>query len=655
MVRRAGWLDGCLGRGRVPSSAAHRTDFRTQHHPFRRSRSGSWFRPGSRTAGDRREVTGPPRIRPSRVGELTVNHRKGSPPVGDPHATQEWCRAFFAQLVECGVVHVAASPGSRSTPLTVAADRTAGLEISMHLDERSGGFFALGLARATRRPVALLCTSGTAAANYLPAVIEAFHYGVSLIVLTSDRPPELQGIGAPQTIDQNGLYGTAVRWSTTTAVAGTQPAGEAVSVAHQAFVRATRPAAGPVHVNVPLREPLEPPSGDPQPVGLMPVPPNTDTPETGCLDDLFNGGPPPNGLLVIGPMDPTAEDREALARLARATGWPMLADPTSGCRRGPHVTGAPVLAMGDHLLRSSWSDRHRPDVVVQMGAMPTSKGYQLWLDRVGAKQIVSVDHLGRHPDAARRITDRVTARPGQLAHHLLERFAKDPLGTTDWTAAWTEAEHVAVRVVNELVDEAPFDEPAVIRSLDRSLPEAVELVVGNSMPIRDVDAFLPVDERRWSIRGNRGANGIDGQVSTAAGIAAGSDVPTVLLAGDLTVLHDLGGLTALQRLGVDLTVVVVDNGGGGIFSFLPIATEPHVDHRRLFHTPHGLNIARAAELAGATTHSPSDPKGVDAALNETVGTPGPHLIHVRTDSKVNVELHRAAAAAVDDALTGGQG
>ncbi len=580
-----------------------------------------------------------------------MNGPEASPlPTGDPAATQAWCRAFFAQLVECGVAHVAASPGSRSTPMTVAADRTDGLEVSMHLDERSGGFFALGLTRATRRPVALLCTSGTAAANYLPAVVEAFHAGVPLLVLTTDRPPELQGVGAPQTIDQDGLFGTHVRWATTTAVAGDEPAGDAASVAHQAYVRATRPAPGPVHVNVPLREPLEPPADDPPPMGLLPVPPDRAPLEAGCLDDLFADGPPTTGLLVAGPMDPTDDDRHALADLARATGWPLLADPASGLRRGPHVADAPVLAMGDHLLRSSWSDGHRPDVVVQFGAMPTSKGYRLWLDRVGADRLVAVDHLGRFPDAALRVTDRVTASVGPLARHLLDRLPAGHAPDATWTDAWTEAEATALAAVADVVATAPFDEPAVVAALDRTLPDAVELVVGNSMPIRDLDAFLPTDARPWSIRGNRGANGIDGQVSTATGIAAGSDVPTVLLAGDLTVLHDLGGLAAVGRLGVDLTVVVVDNDGGGIFSFLPIAGEDHVDHHRLFHTPHGLDLSTAASLAGAHLHAPDDPDGLDEALAASVGAPGLHLVHVRTDAATNVGLHRSAAAAVDTAL-----
>jgi len=582
-------------------------------------------------------------------------------PAADPVAVQAWCRTLFAQFVECGVNHVAASPGSRSTPMTVAADHTPGLELSMHLDERSGGFFALGLARATGRPVALLCTSGTAAANYLPAVIEAFHSGVPLMVLTSDRPAELQGVGAPQTIDQDGIYGTHVRWATTTAVAGSEPAGEAASVAHQAVVRATRPAPGPVHLNVPLREPLEPPSGDPSQtglpsVGLLPLPPDRVPIEAGCLDELVAGDDrPERGLIVAGPMDPSPVGRVALAELARQTGWPILADPVSGLRRGGHVADAPVLATGDHLLRSSWADDHHPDVVVQLGAMPTSKGYRLWLDRVGADRIVAVDHLGRFPDAARRITDRVGAEPGRLAGHLLRHFTDDDrtgIQPGTWLGTWLDAEATAASAVATLVTDAPFDEPGVVAALDAALPDAVTLVVGNSMPLRDLDAFLPVDQREWSVRGNRGANGIDGQVSTAIGLAAGSSTPTVLLAGDLTVLHDLGGLTAARRLGVDLTVVIVDNNGGGIFSFLPIAERDHVDHQRLFHTPHGLDLSHAARLAGATLHQPSDQPTLEDALIRSVGAPGLHLVHVRTDATTNVGLHREAARVADRALRG---
>ena len=548
-------------------------------------------------------------------------------PVADPNDTQAWCRAFFAQLVACGVAHVAASPGSRSTPMTVAADRTDGLEVSMHLDERSGGFFALGLARVTGRPVAVLCTSGTAAANYLPAVVEAFHSGVPLLVLTSDRPPELQGRGAPQTIDQQGLYGSHARWATTSAVAGTQPAGEAASLAHQAVVRATRPIPGPVHVNVPLREPLEPAADDPPPVGLLPLPPDAASFDPGPLPGLLGAE---RGLMVAGALDLDTTGVSALAEMARRTGWP-------------------ILATGDHLLRASGSDRHRPDVVVQLGAMPTSKGYRLWLDRVGADRVVAVDHLDRFPDTALRVTDRVAVEPGRLAA-LLTTHLSSADRSSPWTAAWADADTRAAAVVADLVDRAPFDEPAVAVALDRTLPAGANLVVANSMPLRDLDAFMPVGDRPLRILANRGASGIDGQVSTALGVAAGSSAPTVLFTGDLALLHDVGGLTAAGRLGLDLTVVLVDNDGGGIFRFLPIADESHIDHHRLFHTPHGLDLGHAAALAGGNLHRPTDRVGLEQVLSATVGSRGLHLVHIVVDASTNVGLHRAAATAVDQAL-----
>ncbi len=567
-------------------------------------------------------------------------------PAADPAATQAWCRAFLAQLVSCGVQHVAVSPGSRSTPMTVAADRTHGLELTMHLDERSGGFFALGLARASRRPVAVLCTSGTAAANYLPAVVEAFHSGVPLLVLTTDRPPELRGIGAPQAIDQVELYGTHTRWTANVGTAGIETPGEAASLAHQAVVRATRPAPGPVHVNIGLREPLEPPTQDPPPIGLLPMPPEHATVEPGPLLELLETE---RGLLVAGPMDPDARGVETIAELSRRIGWPILADPASGLRRGPHTSHAPVVAGGDHLLRSSWADDHRPDVVIQLGAMPTSKGYRLWLDRVGTDRLVAVDHLGRFPDAAQRVTDRVAAEPGLLASELLDRLGGAER-SGPWATAWTDADSTAMSTVLAIADDGPFDEPGVVTAMHRCLTAGANLVVANSMPIRDLDAFLPTDERPLRIIANRGANGIDGMASTALGVAAGSSEPTVLFTGDLALLHDLGGLLATRRLGLDLTVVLVDNDGGGIFSFLPIADSDHVNHHRLFHTPHGLDLGGIAALAGGRLHEPTDATSLEEVLGSALSSSGLDLVRVTVDAVTNVGLHRAAASAVQCAL-----
>lgn len=560
----------------------------------------------------------------------------------DPVATQAALRAFFAQLAAGGVAHVAVSPGSRSTPLTIAADRTAGLDLSIHLDERAGAFFALGLARATRRPVALVCTSGTAAANYLPAVVEAFHSGVPLLVLTADRPPEMQGRGAPQTIDQQHLYGTHVRRYVEAAVAGTEPPEAAAALAVSILGTAIGPKPGPVHVNWPLREPLEPPDADPAPLDLLELlavhaPAAWPTPPS--LPDTRRG------LLVAGPMDLDDAGIAAVAGLAARTGWPVVADPASGLRCGPHVAAAPVLACGEHLFHTPWADAHVPDVVVQVGAMPTSKAYRLWLERNRPATVIAVDHLGRHPDAALAVTERVDHEPGAWAASV----GSPAHGTSDWTSAWTGAEEAAASAVAGFAAAAPFDEPSVVGAID-ALTGPLNLVVTNSMPIRDLDAFLPASTRPLRVVANRGANGIDGQVSTAIGVAVGSPDPTVLLTGDLALLHDLSGLTAANRLGADLTVVVVDNDGGGIFTFLPIADSATIDHHRLFHTPHGLDISHVAPLCGASYTRAADRASLDAALAATAGRPGLHLVHVPVDAATNVRLHRGAAAAVAEAL-----
>jgi 2-succinyl-5-enolpyruvyl-6-hydroxy-3-cyclohexene-1-carboxylate synthase len=376
------------------------------------------------------------------------------------------------------------------------------------------------------------------------------------------------------------------------------------------------------------------------------MPPEHATVEPGPILELLETE---RGLLVAGPMDPDDRGVEAIAELSRRTGWPILADPASGLRRGPHTSQTPVVAGGDHLLRSSWADDHRPDVVIQMGAMPTSKGYRLWLDRVGTDRLVAVDHLGRFPDAAHRVTDRVAAEPGLLASELLDRLGGAER-SGPWATAWTHADSTAMSTVLAIADDGPFDEPGVVTAMHRCLTAGANLVVANSMPIRDLDAFLPTDERPLRIIANRGANGIDGMASTALGVAAGSSEPTVLFTGDLTLLHDLGGLLATRRLGLDLTVVLVDNDGGGIFSFLPIADSDHVDHHRLFHTPHGLDLGGIAALAGGRLHEPTDATSLEEVLGSALSSSGLDLVRVTVDAATNVGLHRAAAGAVQRAL-----
>ncbi len=561
--------------------------------------------------------------------------------LSDQEGMYESLQGFFAQLQAAGVEHVAVSPGSRSTPLTVTADQTDGLEISIHLDERSGGFFALGLAKATKKPVALICTSGTAAANYLPAVIEAFHSGTPLIVLTADRPPELQNRGAPQTIDQVNLYGTHVRWFHQAQVLDTESLADSLALARSAVEISTGMEPGPVHINWPLREPLEPPEINAEIV----FPLQHQKTESEILN--FELPDVEHGLFVAGPMDLRPEDITAIANLSKSLGWPLIADPASGLRRGSHIENSHIIATGELLFGSSWADQQVPDLVVQLGGLPTSKSYRLWLERNLPKQVFSVDHVGRHPDPAGAVTHRINAHPGEWARIV----SRTPQFSNEWVEGWKNADLMAQSSLKEVVTESVFCDHSIVEALSQQLPTNTSLVVGNSMAIRDLDTFFPVNSKPLSIYANRGANGIDGQVSTAVGITHATSAPTVLFIGDLTLLHDLSGLMTARRFDQNLTVVVADNNGGGIFSFLPIAASSEVDYSRLFHTPHDLNISDLGPLLGANLHEVNNKDDLIHALNASVGHKGIHLIHARVDAETNVEIHRSLIQAVHASLT----
>ena len=558
-----------------------------------------------------------------------------------------WCRSLFHQFASNGVEHVAISPGSRSTPLSAAADSTEGLETSIHIDERSGSYFALGLAKASSKPVVLICTSGTAAANYLPAVVEAFYSGVPLIVITADRPPELQNRGAPQTIDQIALYGKHVRSFFQSQVPSDSTQNDALLLASEAFKQSLKPFPGPVHINCPLREPLEP-SNAPFPIveTINNYEAEEEKIDTSELDRFIAFE---KGLIVVGPLNPDFSTCEKIAELGNATGWPIVADPASGMRNGSYTENCLVVSTGEHIFRSSWVKDHKPDVIVQIGKMPTSKGYKLFLNDVGCENIICVDNLGFFPDPENVATHKIQISPSALAETMTNVSSKKE--QTNWNKAWENAEKVSTRVTKQLIDSSIFDEAATARCLGEELPDGSCLFVSNSMPIRDLDAFLPSSTKLLKIFSNRGANGIDGVISTAAGISKGSPgVPTVLFTGDLAFLHDLSGFTALKRLELNLTIVVVDNNGGGIFSFLPIAETEATDFQKLFHTPHDLDIETIASTVGVKVFKPENFNDLSKALKKSITTDTTSLIHVITDAKTNVSTHRLTNASVNEAL-----
>ena len=582
-----------------------------------------------------------------------------------PEDVQAFVGAFFAELVRSGVRDVCISPGSRSTPLVAAAHAQPGLRCRPILDERSAGFFALGLARQSGRPVALICTSGTAAANYLPAVVEAHAARVPLVVLTADRPPELREWGAGQTIDQVGLYGAFVRRFVELPLptGGARALRYARSLACRAVADARGGPAGPVHLNWPLREPLEP--GDPLPGSAArrdsggearseqawaTVAPGIAVPSPSEVEALLEISRRwERGLLVCGPLAPDPRRSAAIARLAKLTGWPVVADPTSQLRRGPHVDGAPILAHADLLLRDpGMAERWAPDVVVRIGDAPVGKALRLALEARPPEHFVLVD------------PDRVWHDPSHLASRVV---VADPAALCDaWAKAWeasepgaresdytqrclADDERAGAALRAALAEDAALLEPGAIHHLAEALPEDATLYVSNSMPIRDLDAFLPTSMQPLRVLGHRGASGIDGLVSAAAGAAAADRGPVVLLIGDLALLHDVGGLRLARDLPRGLTIVVLDNDGGGIFSFLPVADRGEaVDFERLFRTPHGLDLADLAPLHGADFVRARSAAEFREALGRSSDAPVLRLIEVPVDRDANVKRFRELAA-----------
>ncbi|MFL5907009.1 MAG: 2-succinyl-5-enolpyruvyl-6-hydroxy-3-cyclohexene-1-carboxylic-acid synthase, partial [Solirubrobacterales bacterium] len=542
--------------------------------------------------------------------------------------------AMVEELARCGVRRAAVSPGSRSTPLAVALWREPAIEVSVILDERSAGFFGLGTALATGTPAVVLCTSGSAAANLHPAVVEADQAGVPMIVLTADRPPELRDIGAGQTIDQLKLYGEAVRWFSEL---GTHEASDEGllhfrSVACRAYASAAGdPRPGPVHLNVPWRDPLAPipvegdvPASDPLALeGRRDGPLNavavaSARADEGLLDRLAARiEDTPRGLIVAG-RQLDAALAEPIATLAATAGYPILAEPTSQLRRGPHDRSL-VVSTYDVIAR----ERHaalEPELVLRVGDMPTSKPLRQWLEAIDGLEQIVVDPTGAWREPSRRAASVVRADPVATARSLSERLTRLRPGASTvagapFATAWLEAERAVSASVDErLASLDELSEPGIWLALSRALRDGDSVLAASSMPVRDLEAFLRPGPEGVRFAANRGANGIDGLVSTAAGLAARSGARTWAVLGDLALFHDIGGLSIASRV-PELRLIVLDNSGGGIFHFLPQAeTMPEEEFEALLGTPAGLDPAQAAVLFGLSVATPSSPSELDQAL-----------------------------------------
>ncbi len=579
---------------------------------------------------------------------------------------------FVDELTRLPLSGVVICPGSRSTPLTVAFSRQHALPVYMHLDERAAAYFALGLALETGRPAAVVTTSGTATANLHPAVLEADRALVPLLLLTADRPPELRDSGANQTTDQVKLYGQAVRWYAEMPLPESSPSSRLLRAVRATADRAVAAAQGitgrpgPVHLNFPFRKPLEPEGNESalladgvptstlsparelairnplgakgraqkQPlVALSAAPRQPTPPQIEALAALVRAHR--RGVILAGPKAaPTPEIAALLRHFATAAGYPLLADALSGVRFGA-ASHAPLVLGGQALfLAAGLPHTPPPEVVFLFGAPPVSNAPLAFLANLPPEtQVVAITPHAAWPDPAFRLAHWLLADLEPTLQALTVALEPSPPTDEGWLAAWQAAE----RTTREVVAAAPRTEGRLLADLVRALPAEARLFAGNSLPVRHLDEYAPPTETPLRVFANRGLSGIDGVVSSAAGVAAASQRPTVLVLGDLSLLHDLGGLFAVRRFGLNhLQIVVLNNDGGGIFQRLPIAQhEP--PFTAMFRTPHGLTFEHAAALYGLN-YRRLEATDLTDALRSALRSGQPHLLEVPTD----VQAHETA-------------
>ena len=546
------------------------------------------------------------------------------------------------EWVRSGATHAVVAPGSRSTPLVAALAADGRIRLHVVVDERSGGFVALGLGLATGTAAPVVTTSGTAAVELHPAVVEPHQAGVPPLVVTADRPAELHHVGAPQTVEQVGLDGASLRWAVNPGVADDVASGAWRSLAARTVAETVRHPSGPgpLHLNLELREPFAGPAAPrrravpPGPLAPGAGPPGSPpAPET---VELLAGAAGTPGMIVAGAGAPPPA---VVLALADALGWVVLADARSGCRV-PHPA---VIAAADSLLRLPEVASWRPGTVLRLGRPWASKVLAQWLAGLGpASTQVLVDPSGAWPDPDRSASVVERGDADSLCRAVLDRLRCGSPATvgasSPWARRWAAAEVAAQAAIStHLAGVTGLTEAAIARGVVAALPDPSTLVTASSMPVRDVE-WWGAPRRGLTVVANRGANGIDGLVSTALGVALGTRRPTACLTGDLAFLYDAGALLGAGRRPVSITFVVVDNDGGGIFSFLPqAATLPPATFERLWATPHGLDLAAVARAYGVEAETIVDLATLDAALASPAD--GVRVLVAHTDRAGNVAAH----------------
>src|SRR5712692_8508707 len=568
-----------------------------------------------------------------------------------------WASALVAALHQAGAREAVVCPGSRSGPVALACADHSGLRTWSVIDERSAAFFALGLAKQSGRAALLVCTSGTAGANFYPAVVEASASHVPLVVITADRPTELHGWGALQSIPQGRLYGEFPRWFVDLGVPEATPTAAAHlgATGARAVAAAMQVPRGVVHLNAPFRDPLAPTpdlSGVPLPdrgqAAFQRAPQLADfsiAPGEETLSVLRRRiSEHRRGVIVCGPRERADDFPEAVIRLAARAGYPVLAEAGSQLRFSPGA-GPTSISLYDTLLRHRrFAEQHRPEIILRFGGGLISKVLQSWLDASGAETIVFSED-GSLVDPNHSASWVLRGEVAATCRALGSVDSRGPIFGQGFVAAERRGR---LALEGGFASSTVLSEPRAAYELAARLPLDANLVVSNSMPARDLDAFAPSSSRRFRVFANRGANGIDGVISTALGVAAASQRPTVLLAGDLALLHDLGALLTAKLHRLSLTIVLLNNDGGGIFSFLPIAQFP-AHFESLFGTPHRIDFSLVARTFGMGYRRPATPGEFGDSLENALEG-GPQLIEVRTDRAENVIQHRQLVEALLSAM-----
>ncbi|MFD9629046.1 2-succinyl-5-enolpyruvyl-6-hydroxy-3-cyclohexene-1-carboxylic-acid synthase [Peribacillus muralis] len=564
--------------------------------------------------------------------------------MNDQDALTAYAASFVDELAENGVKHVVVSPGSRSTPLAILLVEHPDIEIHINVDERSAAFFALGMAKALKEPVGLLCTSGTAAANYYPAIIEAYYSRVPLIVLTADRPHELRDVGAPQAIDQIHLYGRQVKWFVEMALP--ERTDEMIRYARTVGARAVATAAadpaGPVHLNFPLREPLIPNLEQAKECRQKRMAPavliesGVRTLSASQIEAVATTlSQAKQGLIVCGEL-PDPEMKEEIVALAETLAFPLLADPLSQLRSGSHDKGVIIDAYDTFLRDETTKASFSPDVIIRFGAMPVSKPLLLFMKKQKQAITLVVDGGAGWREPAGLATNMIYCEEREFCQRVGEKIS----GATDdeWLHIWQTINRATKNALASVRDEAELSEGKLFALLADMLPKQSTLFVGNSMPIRDLDTFFMNNEKGIRTLANRGANGIDGVVSTALGVSTVAE-NTVLAIGDLSFFHDMNGLLAAKLQKQNITILLINNDGGGIFSFLPQANEKE-HFETLFGTPHGLDFSHTAKLYGGKYNKVQSWDELQRVVTESFQIQGLKIIEVPTERESNLHKHR---------------